>query len=711
MLFLPYGLAFGAFCGWRFSVNGAIDAVLNGEGRWGRILLKSPSSYLFLTTLILILSGLFLPVYINRVRLGNNLEFWPLIIAIAWFWMSGLVIMLTILVNVSGTLQCIRRCVLPTQSLREVWPWALILSTCVPLLIPALISQLTLIFGVWEGGEKNQSGLTGSELTGFAGYSSIVIAVVSSFLAFVYASSLGFGVAKMPAAATTVPRFRTAWGTVKSRRVLGAAGACFALYFCSVFFVLGHRLKKLEIPPHSQRSSSSPGLIHETIEMERQSTLRRVEQSTLRRTYGVISKKRKEIAAQPDSAKLRSELGDALERVGDLEAAAAEYRLAVEREPQNPQFRSRLAWTLCLLNRFKEALPHAREAARLLPDDANIQDTLAHAEFGTKNYDRAVHAWEAAKKAKPGYMSDERRIDCLLDKQHLEIARLNVKQRNEVAAQPDSAKLLSDFGNELERVGDLDSASAEFRLAVEREPKNPQFRNSLAWALCLLNRYEEALPHAREAARLLPDDANIQDTLAHAEFGMKNYDRAVHAWEAVQKAKPGYMSDKSHVHCLRDKQNLETARLIVKQRNEVAAQPDSAKLRSELGDALERVGDLEAVAAEYRPAVEREPQDPQFRSRLAWTLCLLNRFEEALPHAREAARLLPDDANVQDTLAHAEFGTKNYDRAVHAWEAALKAKPGYMSDKSHVHCLRDKQNLETARSRVSESTAKVAHTP
>jgi len=168
-------------------------------------------------------------------------------------------------------------------------------------------------------------------------------------------------------------------------------------------------------------------------------------------------------------------------------------------------------------------------------------------------------------------MSDERRSDCVRDKQHLEIARLIVKQPNEVAAQPDPAKLLSDVGNELERFGDLDSASAEFRLAVEREPKNPQFRNSLAWALCLLNRCEEALPHAREAARLLPDDANIQDTLAHAEFGTKNYDRAVHAWEAVLKANPGFMSDKSHVDCLRDKQNLETARSRVSESTKKAA--------------------------------------------------------------------------------------------------------------------------------------------
>jgi len=384
LVLLPFGLAFGAFCGWRSSVNGAKDAVLNGEGRWGRILLKSPSSYL---AALLAVYG-----YIQAVSAFSLFSYFRFytFLPLIWIWMSGLVIMLTILVNVSGTLQCIRRCVLPTQSLPEVWAWALILSTCVPLLIPALISQLTLIFGVWEGGETNESGLTG-----FAGYSSIAIAVVSSFLAFVYASSLGFGVAKMPAAATTVPRFRTAWGTVKSRRVLGAAGACFALYCCSVFFVLGHRLKKFEFAPPWQQwhpSKENPGLIHETIERERQLMLRSTWQSTLRRTYGVISKKRKEIAAQPDSAKLRSELGDALERVGDLEAAAAEYRLAVEREPQNPQFRSRLAWTLCLLNRCEEALPHAREAARLLPDDANIQDTLAHAGFGTKNYDRAVHA-------------------------------------------------------------------------------------------------------------------------------------------------------------------------------------------------------------------------------------------------------------------------------------------------------------------------------
>src|SRR5262249_24636581 len=112
-----------------------------------------------------------------------------------------------------------------------------------------------------------------------------------------------------------------------------------------------------------------------------------------------------------------------------------------------------------------------------------------------------------------------------------------------------------------------------------------------------------------------------------------------------------------------------------------------------------------------RLAVEREPQNPQFRNSLAWTLCLLRRYDDALPHAREANRLEPNKWHIQDTVAHADFGTRHYDRAVAAWEAALKANPRYMHELSQVNCRDDEQNLETARRRVSESKKNATPTP
>jgi cytochrome c-type biogenesis protein CcmH/NrfG len=161
---------------------------------------------------------------------------------------------------------------------------------------------------------------------------------------------------------------------------------------------------------------------------------RQREAQELRQTYSLIAQKRKELAAQPDSAKLHGELGDALERVGDLGSASVEFRLAVERDPQNPQFRNSLAWTLCLQGRYDDALPHAREADRQKPNDWAIKDTLAHAEFGTKNYDRAVAAWEAALTAKPQYMHDIQYIDCRNDKRHLESARSKVRESSKKPA-------------------------------------------------------------------------------------------------------------------------------------------------------------------------------------------------------------------------------------------------------------------------------------
>jgi tetratricopeptide (TPR) repeat protein len=118
-----------------------------------------------------------------------------------------------------------------------------------------------------------------------------------------------------------------------------------------------------------------------------------------------------------------------------------------------------------------------------------------------------------------------------------------------------------------------------YRLAVEIEPKNPNYLNGLAWNLCLLGRYEEALPHARMAARLLRGDSNIQDTLAHAEFGVKNYREAVAAWEAVLKENPGDLSDKNHIDCCDDQAHLDDARKKVAE--EETAKKDTEKAPAE----------------------------------------------------------------------------------------------------------------------------------
>src|SRR5262249_9205228 len=51
-------------------------------------------------------------------------------------WRAGLALLfvtLAIVVDAAVAVWCIRRCILPTHSLRAVWPWTLLLCSIIPL--------------------------------------------------------------------------------------------------------------------------------------------------------------------------------------------------------------------------------------------------------------------------------------------------------------------------------------------------------------------------------------------------------------------------------------------------------------------------------------------------------------------------------------------------------------------------------------------------
>jgi arylsulfatase A-like enzyme/Flp pilus assembly protein TadD len=57
----------------------------------------------------------------------------------------------------------------------------------------------------------------------------------------------------------------------------------------------------------------------------------------------------------------------------------------------------------------------------------------------------------------------------------------------------------------------------------------PRVLNNLAWSLTNLNRHDEALPLAKEAARLLPQHGSVMHTLGTVHRGLGNYEEALRA--------------------------------------------------------------------------------------------------------------------------------------------------------------------------------------
>jgi tetratricopeptide (TPR) repeat protein len=95
-------------------------------------------------------------------------------------------------------------------------------------------------------------------------------------------------------------------------------------------------------------------------------------------------------------------------RYGQIKDAISAYSLAVQKSPGNPVYQSALAKQLYLAGQFRDALPHAKEAARLAPQDYQAWQTLAHAAQGLREWDEAVHAWEQLVKVHPRYFEENK---------------------------------------------------------------------------------------------------------------------------------------------------------------------------------------------------------------------------------------------------------------------------------------------------------------
>lgn len=103
------------------------------------------------------------------------------------------------------------------------------------------------------------------------------------------------------------------------------------------------------------------------------------------------------------------------------------------------------------------------------------------------------------------------------------------------------------FGDEARRVGDLLSAEREytraetgFRSAVARTPKDPDALNELAWFLAAHGRrLEEAIRYAEAALVARPDDPNLHDTLAEAQYRSGSLAQAIESMERAVKLSGG----------------------------------------------------------------------------------------------------------------------------------------------------------------------------
>ena len=220
-----------------------------------------------------------------------------------------------------------------------------------------------------------------------------------------------------------------------------------------------------------------------------------------------------------------------------IEAADA----AVAKFPQDRPLRMLRATLLGERGRVEEAVQALRGMMDGTPSDREVYLTLAQVCSQAKRFDEAEAAAQKAL-AMSTTPDDQEYPHFVLGSVYERQKKYDLAEqqfRKVLAANPLNAAACNYLGYMLaDRGVRLDESVKYIQKAVELEPNNGAYLDSLGWAYYKMSRYDLARPHLEKAARLISTDPTIQEHLGHLYLRLGRERDAEEAWERALKDWP-----------------------------------------------------------------------------------------------------------------------------------------------------------------------------
>ncbi len=244
----------------------------------------------------------------------------------------------------------------------------------------------------------------------------------------------------------------------------------------------------------------------------------------------------------------------------------------------------------------KDSLHAAKEAARLLPDDAEALLNLGAAQRERGMLDEAIASYQLALLKNPRLADAHSNLaNVLADLGRLDEAVSHCRQA--IALAPKHAGAWANLGYLLQRIGLAWESVDASRQAIALAPTNSDAHNNLANALRDVGHLAQAESHYRQALQLQPANAR--------------------AWVSLAALLTDLGRPSEAVACCRTA--LEHA-------------PHMAEAHNNLADACKELQQFDAALAAYAQALALKPDHAQTHYNLGLLLLTLGRYEEAWPH-------------------------------------------------------------------------------
>jgi tetratricopeptide (TPR) repeat protein len=301
-----------------------------------------------------------------------------------------------------------------------------------------------------------------------------------------------------------------------------------------------------------------------------------------------IAQLRESLRGIPSNARVHSHLADALEKTHKSDEAIAEYRKALDLEPQLYEAKFGLGTALAHQNRFAEALPYFQslvthdqtakipverdrktedllglgntllrlgrgpEAVEAFSRAVDLNPRLVEAQYNlgllfmaTNRRSEAAEHLEKAIAADPSYVPAQNGLAAVLASEGKYSAAV-VHFRKAVELDPKNVLARANLGRTLSRLGQHAAAIEELKAALQLEPYQPQAAAWLAWSLAtapdekLRNGKEALLWGEKAVAAIGTRDPAALDALAAAQAELGQFAAAVRSCQQAQQLAKSY---------------------------------------------------------------------------------------------------------------------------------------------------------------------------
>jgi tetratricopeptide (TPR) repeat protein len=254
----------------------------------------------------------------------------------------------------------------------------------------------------------------------------------------------------------------------------------------------------------------------------------------------------------------------------EFSKAQDEADAAIKKFPNDPEVRMGRASLLAEMGKTDAAVADVK---KLLDgkNDLGIQLALADLYVKGKKFDDAAKSLDAAEKLAD---SQEEKIDVWFKRGAMfermkNVSAAEAEFRKVLAVTPNNPATLNYLGYMLaDRSLRLPEALSLIQKAVDSEPNNGAYLDSLGWVLYRIGKLPEAEENMRRAVELTPHDPTMRDHYAEVLFKASKVREAIAQWEVSlqewQTSSPSEL-DTSEVAKVRDK--LENARVQLARQN------------------------------------------------------------------------------------------------------------------------------------------------